>query len=395
MYPNLSYILHDLFGTRPDNWTSVIATFGLMLVIAVIMAALVLRSEMIRKENQGILKSVTEKYTIGQGIEMGPLLSNLLWGFFIGFKIVYLLQNYAEIVDPMSFIFSLQGDWVWGVVMALVFGGFYAYGAIKDKLPEPKEVEKVVKPSDRVWDIAVLSGISGVVGAKLFAGFESVEGFRQFIRNPVDHLLSGSGLAIYGGLIVAFIVVAYYVRRKGMPVIHMMDACAPSIIVGYGVGRLGCQLSGDGDWGIVNSDPTPSWWFLPDSFWSFDYPRNVLNEGVKMADCSWNYCSRLVEGVYPTPIYEMAMCAIIFGILWALRKKITVPGVIFFIFMILNGIERSIIEKIRVNPKMPFLGMEMTQAEIIALFFIIIGIVGIIVCNYTFKNTDRPQSQNH
>jgi len=158
------------------------------------------------------------------------------------------------------------------------------------------------------------------------------------------------------------------------------------MILGYGIGRIGCQVSGDGDWGIVNSAPKPGWLsWAPDWLWAYDYPNNVNQVTGPSADtlgmpitdptvpCFDGYCTHLVPSVFPTPVYETLMALVIFGILWSLRKRIQVPGVIFSIYLIFNGIERFFIEKIRVNNKFDFLGMKATQAEMIAVIFILIG----------------------
>ena len=141
-----------------------------------------------------------------------------------------------------------------------------------------------------VGDIAITAAISGIIGAKVFALFEGPNAFSNFIRDPLGQLFSGAGLAIYGGLIVAFAVVFWYVRRRGLPVIRVMDAAAPAMIMGYAVGRLGCQFAGDGDWGIANTAAKPGWFFLPDWAWAYDYPRNVLNEGIPIDGCIGHYC---------------------------------------------------------------------------------------------------------
>ena len=77
-----------------------------------------------------------------------------------------------------------------------------------------------------------------------------------------------------------------------------MDAVAPALILSYGVGRLGCQFSGDGDWGI-EAPAQPDWWFLPDWAWAYNYPHNVIDDGVRMADCTWNYCYELASTCIP------------------------------------------------------------------------------------------------
>ena len=197
------------------------------------------------------------------------------------------------------------------------------------------------------------------------------------MQDPLDQLFSGTGLAVYGGLIVAFFSVLYFIRSKGLDAWHMMDAAAPAIITGYAVGRIGCQLSGDGDWGIPNPHPKPNWLsWLPDNLWSQTYPHNVLNTGEPMPDCTWQYCHELAVGVYPTPIYETIMGFFILALLWFLRKRFSATGLIFFLYMILNGVERFFIEKIRVNDKIMIVGQEWTQAELISSAFISVGIVG-------------------
>ena len=97
-----------------------------------------------------------------------------------------------------------------------------------------------------------------------------------------------------------------------------------------------------------------------------------------MDGCLYNYCHQLSEGVFPTPIYETFFGIIIFIILWSLRKRITIPGILFFIYVFLNGIERFFIEKIRTNPDINLLGMKATQAEYVAALLIIIGLAGIV-----------------
>ena len=262
--------------------------------------------------------------------------------------------------------------------MPIILGGWYYWRKKREALPQPKPTITEIFPHERVGDIAIVAAFSGIIGAKLFAVIESPETWAAFLDNPIKTLFSGSGLAIYGGLILAFMVVYAYVKKRNIKPIHMMDAVAPALFVGYAIGRLGCQFSGDGDWGIVNNLAQPGWWFLPDWLWSFDYPRNVLNQGEPIADCVGKYCRRLAEGVFPTPIYEFAMSMILAGILWILRKRIKIAGMIFFIYMIMNGFERFWIEKIRVNDKIPAV-FNATQAEIIAVLIFFGGIVGCIV----------------
>ena len=154
-------------------------------------------------------------------------------------------------------------------------------------------------------------------------------------------------------------------------------------MLAYGVGRIGCQMSGDGDWGIDNLAPKPEWMsFLPDWMWSYTFPHNVINAGVPIEGCTGKFCMELANPVWPTAFYEVIMSLAIFGILWAMRKHIKVPGALFFIYLAFNGVERFFIEKIRINSEYNILG-GITQAEIISFSLILTAIIGV---TYLYKS---------
>jgi len=147
---------------------------------------------------------------------------------------------------------------------------------------------------------------------------------------------------------------------------------------------LGCHFSGDGDWGIANLSPAPSW--IPEYFWSNKYAYNVINEGKEIAGCveknisgcGGNYCFELENGVWPTSIYEFVMMLVIFAFAWSLRKKFTkAPGFIIFVVFFLNGVERYFIEIIRVTERYKNF-FNLTQAQIISVVMIIVSIIGMI-----------------
>ncbi len=377
MYPDLSYILHALIDTNPDNWTSIVKTFGLMLVIAILSSAWVLYLELKRKEEEGLLHAVPTKVITGKPATPIELIVNAIIGFVLGFKILYIFSNFAEFqADASSVLLSSKGVLIGGIIGSIIGTGLKYWEKNKDKLDEPKEEIINIYPHDRIGDITIVGALAGIIGAKIFAVVEDLD---ALFADPIGVLFSGSGMAIYGGLIVGFIAGYAYVKSLGIKPIHVLDGVGPALIVGAGVGRMGCQLAGDGCWGIVNNSPQPSWWFLPDWAWSFTYPNNVINEGAPIADCRWLYCRELTEGVYPTPLIEMLMFAIIFAILWSLRKRIKIPGFIFFLYLSFNGLERFLIEKIRVNDRYEILGFQSTQAEFIAVILFMIGIIGCLV----------------
>lgn len=122
----------------------------------------------------------------------------------------------------------------------------------------------------------------------------------------------------------------------------------------------------------INVQP---FWHLPDWLFAYNYPHNVINEGVKIIGCEGQYCAQLPLPVFPTAFYEVMACSLLFAILWFSRKRLKLPGQMFGFYFILNGIERFTIEKIRVNTKYEGLPFQPTQAELIATLLIIAGIV--------------------
>ena len=375
MYPDLSYILNSIFGTAVDNGTSVVKTFGLILALAILASSYFLNLELKRKEREGVLLPNMVKKVVGEPASMGELLFNALFGFLLGYKLLYAFQHFSEFkMNAPGVLFSSKGNILGGILGAAALVALKYWEKNKEALPKPVTKTFKTYPSDRIGDITLIAAFTGILGAKFFAVFEDMSNLRG--GNFFEILLSGSGLAIYGGLIGGTVGVVLYLLKHKIDTFQVADAVAPALMVGYGVGRLGCQLSGDGDWGIVNESPTPSWWFLPDWLWTFKYPQNVLNQGVPIEDCVGLYCRELAQGVYPTPIYEMVMAFLIVAILWALRKRLKVPGMLFCVYLMLNGVERYWIEKIRVNSRYDIFGYHPTQAEIIAVLFFLVGAIG-------------------
>jgi prolipoprotein diacylglyceryltransferase len=171
--------------------------------------------------------------------------------------------------------------------------------------------------------------------------------------------------------------VVIYANRNKIRFPFIADAIAPALILSYAIGRIGCQLAGDGCWGVVNPDPIPEWLsFLPDWVWSFTYPHNVINDGIPIPGCGGDHCFALPYPVYPTPLYETLMGLAIFGILMSIRKLLKTPGYLFSIYLILNGIERFLIEEVRINKPYEIIGIQFTQAQIIAIGLMILGCIG-------------------
>ena len=146
---------------------------------------------------------------------------------------------------------------------------------------------------------------------------------------------------------------------------------APTMLFAYAAGRIGCHMSGDGDWGIVNLHPKPFSW-LPDWAWAYQYPHNVVNEGVRIAGCFGNYCNELPLPVYPTTFFEIIGTFALFLIMWSFRKKVRQPGILTGVYLVFAGVERLLVEQIRVNNKYDFLPFQPTQAELISVLLILL-----------------------
>ena len=215
-------------------------------------------------------------------------------------------------------------------------------------------------PSVLVGTLAIIAAVGGIVGSKVFHILENLD---QFVLDPMGMIFSTGGLTFYGGLIVAGVSIAWYIKKKGLAVGAFADAVAPGLMIGYGVGRIGCHLAGDGDWGIAaDLAAKPDW--LPMWLWAESYPNAIIGAPP--------------QPVYPTSIYEFLMAAVIFGILWAARKHPFKSGWLFSLYLVFNGVERYLIEQIRVNNVLDFIVFRATQAEVIAVLTVLAGIAGLV-----------------
>ncbi len=381
MYPNLTEFFRQVFGV---NIPLPIQSYGLMVAMAFLTGLWILIKEFKRKEKEGIFHAKKYTETIGEGAKPKELITSGIFGFLIGFKLIYATMHYDALVkDPQGFILSGNGSILWGIVTAAAFVYFTFRSKNKQKLETPKKVEKLMHPHELAGNILIVAGIFGLLGAKIF---HNLEYYEDFLANPWESLISFSGLTFLGGLIVGTTAVFIYLRKFHFNTYHLLDVAAVAMPIAYAVGRLGCQISGDGCWGIENPNPAPEWLaWLPDWLMAYDYPHNVLKEGVAITDCAGAYCNHLAVPVYPTPIYESTIMLIVFGILWVLRKRIKIPAMLFSIYLIFAGLERFFIEKIRVNIPYKIWGYDVTQAELISIFMVLAGIAGVIL-TYKFKD---------
>lgn len=392
MYPDLSYFFHDLLGTPVDNWLGMFKTFGLFLALTFVFSFYVVRAELRRRHRTGAIPALKVKVASSSPIKEAII--NGLFGFMLGFKIPVIYSNFEAFKeDPTSIVFSSMGHPVVGIAAAVIFA-IYAYFMAANRAPvKPGTIG--INPSDKTGDIILIAAITGVLGSRLFSILENLD---AFWADPIGQLVSGSGLTIYGGLLLATFCVYQYIKRLGIPPREMMDVAAIAVAGGYGVGRMGCQFSGDGDWGIVNEAEKPDWFFFPDWVWAYDYPRNVADfyqKGIKIKDCVGNFCTHLDPPVFPTPIYEITIAAVLFLLLWSIRKKMKTPGRLFFLYLILSSFARFWVEAIRVNPRYDYFGLDWSQAQWISAILVLVGVIGYVILgkkgdNGTGKRKGKP-----
>ena len=210
------------------------------LAMAFLTGALVLYLEFDRKEKEGILKPQKKKIKKGEPATPVELLSYFVFSLIVGWKVTGFIFDYSNFSnDPQDYIFSGEGSWLGGFIIAIAYTGYYYYTKNKNKLTPPKEVEVTVHVKELAWPILFIAVIAGILGAKFFHWFENWD---EFMADPLESLISFSGLTFYGGLIVATISVLIYGERHGIKWKHLADAVSPSLILSYGIGRIGCQI---------------------------------------------------------------------------------------------------------------------------------------------------------
>jgi phosphatidylglycerol---prolipoprotein diacylglyceryl transferase len=411
MYPNLYYFFKDAFGIK-IGFLRFINSFGFFVAISFLVAAALLAHELRRKSKQGFFHPTEMKHVVGKPATTTELILNFLLGFLLGYKIIALFFLSSDATqDPQAYIFSSMGNLPAGLITGVLFAYLKYREKKKHQLAKPEERTVRIWPQDRVGEVTIIALVVGLIGAKLFDIFENWSGFLQ---DPASYIFSGGGLTFYGGLICATVAIIFYARKHKIGIRHLADAIAPSLMIAYAIGRIGCQVSGDGDWGIYNTAykvdstshivaATPDDFknaimanqryfqqepnlhhaefkkpgalsFLPNWFFAYNFPHNVNKVGVPIPGCDDSYCNQLPVPVFPTSLYEIISCTLLFLILWGLRDRIKPVGGLFCLYLILNGVERFFIEKIRVNNRIESLPFQPTQAEVISFSLILIGV---------------------
>jgi len=223
-----------------------------------------------------------------------------------------------------------------GPIELQTFGICFALGFLASGALIGRRLRELGRPPDWAYEIVFAALVGGLVGSRvdyLIQNWDEVSG------DLLSNVFSGSGLVWFGGLVGGALGVILWARWRGWLGLQLLDTCAAPLAIGYAVGRVGCQVSGDGDYGEPSDLP-----------WAMAYP-----DGTVPTD----------EEVHPTPVYETLAMGIAAVVLWRLRDRFA-PGVLFGLYLILAGLERFLVEFIRRNDTVAA-GLTLAQLVSIAM----------------------------
>jgi len=238
--------------------------------------------------------------------------------------------------------------------------GFLAAGALIWK-----RLGEIGKPKDWSYEMAFAALVGGAVGSRVYF---VIQNYSEVEHDLIGNIFSGGGLVWYGGVIGGALAVALWAWWRGFLGLALLDMAAPALALGYAIGRCGCQLSGDGDYGKPWNGP-----------WAMSYPDGTLPTD---------------RTVHPTPIYETLAMGLGAWLLWQLRDRVR-AGVLFATYLVYAGTERFLVEFIRRNTED---SIGLTTAQLESLVMIAAGIVwiAIVIRRYggiwsqTAKDAVRP-----
>ncbi len=233
-----------------------------------------------------------------------------------------------------------------GPLTLQTFGLMFGFGFVAAGLIIARRFRELGKPSDWAYEMAFAALVGGLVGSRVYF---LIENWSDVSDDLIGNLFSGAGLVWYGGAIGGALAVLGWAWRRGIFGLLLTDIAAPALAIGYAIGRVGCQLSGDGDYGKAWDGP-----------WAMAYP-----DGTVPTD----------QTVHPTPVYETLFMGLAAIVLWRLRDRFR-AGILFAMYLVIAGFERFMIEFLRRNPDS---ALGLTQAQLMSVGMVLIGVIWIAV----------------
>jgi phosphatidylglycerol:prolipoprotein diacylglycerol transferase len=239
------------------------------------------------------------------------------------------------------------------------FGLFFALNFAAWGLVAARRLRELGRPTDWAYEIVTVALIGGLVGARAYYLLQNHDDV------TVGDIFGGSGLIWYGGLAGGVIAVLYWAHRRDFLTLDLVDMAGPCLALGYAIGRIGCQVSGDGDYGKPWDGP-----------WAMGYSQGTVPTAPG-------------ETVHPTPIYETLTMGLLALGLWQLRDRVR-PGILFALYLVGAGVERFLVEFLRRNEDVA-LGLTAAQLESLSLF--VVGAVWIVVVVRRHGGIILPEAQ--
>jgi phosphatidylglycerol---prolipoprotein diacylglyceryl transferase len=232
-----------------------------------------------------------------------------------------------------------------GPLTLQTFGICFALGFAACGLIAARRLREIGKPPEWAYETIFAALVGGLVGARVDY---IVQNWDSAHHDLLGSLFSGSGLVWLGGVVGGAIAVVVWAWRRGFLGLALLDYTAPLLALGYAVGRIGCQVSGDGDYGKASDLP-----------WAMAYPHGTKPIDVK---------------VHPTPIYESLAMGLTALALWRLRDRFR-PGILFALWLVLSGLERVLVEFIRRNDTV---ALGLTLPQLISVAMVAAGAVWLV-----------------
>lgn len=251
-------------------------------------------------------------------------------------------------MHPIVFSIGPLTVYSFGVMLAIAF-------LVSGNVVQRELARKGMDP-DLASTFTLWAAVGGLVGSRVLS---FVDDWAGFIAHPLSFVFTGAGFVFYGGLIGGFLTVSVVIWQRGLPYWRVTDCIAPALAIGQAIGRIGCQLAGDGDWGIPTTVP-----------WGMSYPNAIIG---------WEEWTRANElpidvRVHPAPVYETLGYGLVFLVLWTRRRSPHPDGHILWLYLLLSGAVRFLVEFIRINPRIAF---GLSEAQFISLALMVIATVQI------------------
>lgn len=236
-------------------------------------------------------------------------------------------------------------------------GVLWAVAALGAAWVARSELKRYRLDPELASSMVIAAAVGGLAGARLLFILEE---WNSFIRSPWDFIFAGAGFSWYGGFLGGALAAVWVVRRHGIPWLKAADISSPAAALGYGIGRIGCFLAGDATWGKVTNVP-----------WAMAFPNAIFGWVDPLTGSPYPPGAK----VHPTQLYEFIQSLIVFSILWSVRKKGYPNGTLCWLYLILGGSMRFMVEFWRANP---VVGLAMTEYQWISVVLAALGLLQIL-----------------